>query len=512
MRKQIRVLLSLIFLFGVIVTILVLTIVISPYFMTILFAIHGSSAVFATFILCRKNRRFETRTRWFAFICLVPIFGIVSYWFFGQAYKYKKTAHYKYKNIEDFTNKKTELTSKDITENLEMSSPHFAKAFLNANALQNDVIFKNTQTQILDNGANFFTDLIKEIRKSEKYILMNFYIIRDGELLQNLINELEIASKRGVNVYVIYDFLGCYTIFSNKTIKRMKESGMKVIPFSKIHLPFINWTANYRDHRKDVSIDGRVGYIGGINIGDEYINISKKFGFWNDMQIKLTGDAVRGIEKTFASDWYFCMKNKQKITDLEPSVCQKNKTVSVNDDFVQVMTTGPNHQTSIHLDALMNLITNAKKRIWIVTPYFVPPMEIINALKSAAISGIDVKILLPGKTDKTLVLEVSKRWTRELYDAGVEIYSIYNTFNHTKAFLFDDDISFVGSTNLDFRSLFSDQQTMLLVKSKTLTKELALKIIHDGDKSFKYHLRPNDELNLFYKSAIACSNLMIPLL
>ncbi|WP_026389266.1 cardiolipin synthase [[Acholeplasma] multilocale] len=513
MKKNFKIFASLCFLFGIVfLTLLMSSIFISEYFAIGFIVFHLVSILFAAIVIISKNRRMETRIRWAAFIILVPIVGITCYFFFGRVYKYKTDKKYKYKNFSDFGNEAKIDMKRHVKDVLKNDIPQYRRSYIMGYNQQEDLIYDKTNVTLLDNGTDFWRSAIDEMKKAKEYILINFYIIKDGELLSNLVNVLKQKASEGVSVYIIYDFVGCYTIFKKSTKKELKKAGIKLVPFSRQILPFINWTVNYRDHRKDISIDGKVGFVGGINLGDEYINLDKHFGFWHDAHIRIEGSAVQGIEKIFASDWSFCKKQRERITDLEPSVGKLHPIRTDSDDLVQIVSSGPNHKSAMHLDVLLNLIANAQDRIWISTPYFIPPTEVIDALASAARSGIDVRLVLPGMTDKTMLLDVSKRWTRPLFEAGVRIYSINNVFNHTKSYLFDQKISFVGSTNLDFRALFSDQQTMALIKSDDFNKELEKRFEWDFSKSFEYTFLPNQELSFGKRIMVKTFNIISPLL
>ncbi|AUF83289.1 cardiolipin synthase [Mesoplasma syrphidae] len=513
MKKKINIFLSMSLMFIIVFLGVILLAIFQNWTFSLIFlGVYAASILFTIVIIRNKSRRFETRLRWSIFIIAVPFVGMASYILFGRSYKYKTDNEYRYKNFSEFATSHDRETSRHALETLAKESPQYKRAFVLGNNLQNDTIYDQTNTKLLDNGADFVVSLFRDIKKAEKYILLNFYVIKDGELLDNLVALLKSKAAQGVNIYIIYDFTGCYTDFKYETQTKLQEAGIRLVPFAPLNLPWINWTANYRDHRKDVSIDGKIGYIGGINLSDEYINMSSKFGFWNDAHVRIAGAAVQGIEKIFASDWNFCHRQQERITDLEPSVGTLHSIENYSNDLTQIVSSGPNHNTPMHFDLMMSLVNSAQKRIWISSPYFVPPVELINALCTAAKSGIDVKLVIPGKTDKKLLLEVSKRWTRQLFEAGVRIYSMNNTFNHTKAYLFDDNIAFIGSTNLDFRAFFSDQQTMALIKSETFNKELETRFLWDFSKSFEYTFLPNDELPTGKKVLVAMFNIISPLL
>lgn len=512
MKKHLAAIGSLIFLFSIyIILITVGSTLLSIHFLWILLIVEILCIIWSFVVLINKKRRLETKVRWAVFIIFVPIFGIGSYFLFGRVYHYKTTVDYKYKNFADFREgEKLKTLNEEIIPLIEEDIPEYKRAFMMGLNQQSDLIYQNTRTEFLPNGNIAWSRIFEDLMQAKEYILINMYIVDDGELYRNLVQILKGRLKKGVRVYFLYDFFGAYGKFSRKMREELIEAGAEVIPFSPVKMPFLNWTINYRDHRKDISIDGQIGYTGGINLADEYVNLSKVFGFWNDAMIRIQGDAVQGIEKIFVSDWRFY--TKKLLIDLEPKIGLPMSYQNDNHELVQVVSSGPNHATPMHLDLMLNLINSAQRRIWLSSPYFVPPVEMIKSLASAARSGIDVRLLLPGLSDKKFLLDVSKNWAGDLYDAGVKIYCINNTFNHTKMFLFDDEISFLGSTNLDFRAFFSDQQTMVLIKSQPFNQVLNDKFISDFELSFLYNFNPKTEHNKPYRLLVKGMNIIGPLL
>ncbi|WP_027875533.1 cardiolipin synthase [Mesoplasma chauliocola] len=473
---------------------------------------HLFSCVWAIIVLCNRKRRIETRIRWMLFIVLAPFFGIVSYAFLGRVYKYRKNKNYLYnKNTASLLQPKTQYDLVNL-KSIEKENPEFKRAFMMSFEKQRESIYSNTLIKYLASGNIYFSNLLNDINQAKEYILINCYIIAEGEVLEKITDLLIKKIEEGIRVYIIYDFLGCYGKFT-KSKKRLIQEGAHLVAYSPIHFPFVKWNANYRDHRKDISIDGKIGYIGGINISDEYINKSGTFGFWNDSAIKIIGEAVQEIELIFKRDWNFYMtKKERKIEKLELKVGSFNHENIKTPDFIQIISDGPNHESPMCLEVMLNLIHSAQNRIWIKSPYFIPPPEIINALCNAASTGLDVRVLLPGKSDKFLLLEVSKHWTKKMFENGVKIYSMNDTFVHEKSYVFDDEIVFSGSSNLDYRALFCDQQTMALIKSKDTNTIVSKKMLNDMKKSFEYKFIPNKDLPILKRAVVKIYNVMAPLL
>ncbi|ATI73583.1 cardiolipin synthase [Mesoplasma florum] len=475
-------------------------------------ATHIVSMVWAIVVLCNRKRRIETRIRWAIFIIVIPFFGIMSYIFLGRVYKYNKNKNYLYnKNSVSVLQPKVQYDIENLKE-IERLNPEFKRSFMMTFEQQREGIYANTEIEYLKSGNEYFSNLLNDIKNAKEYVMINCYIISEGEFLSKLTSLLVEKMSEGVRVYIIYDFLGSYGRFTTSK-KRLIQEGANLIAYSPIHFPFLKWNANYRDHRKDISIDGQIGYLGGVNISDEYINKSGVFGFWNDSAIRIIGEGVQEIEAIFQKDWNFYVTKKQKkIEKLEPKFGKAIRKRYTTDEFIQIVSDGPNHERPICLELLLNLIHSAQNRIWLKSPYFIPPPEIINALCNAASTGLDVRILLPGRSDKFLLLEVSKQWTKKMFENGVKIYSMNDTFIHEKAYIFDEAISFTGSSNLDYRALFCYQQTMALIRSNNMNKKIEEKMIHDMDKSFEYKFMPNKDLPLWKRTIVKVYNIMAPLL
>jgi len=485
MKKGISTFLSLLFLFSlVIVTVVLLGVFLNIHILWILLILWVLGVLWAIVVAFGK-RRSDVKLRWVMFLIFVPIIGLFSYIFFGRKYHLSVDKNYQYLEFNNFTPAEQEINSAMSELILDNEIPQFKNAFNIGRKIQNDRAYRGSKATLLNNASIAWIQIFKDIDSAKDYVLINYYIIEDGELYRNLKRLLAKKIQQGVKVYMIFDFVGSFAKLSLREQDELRKLGVNLQVYMPMLMPFLNWKSNYRDHRKDISIDGRIGYFGGSNIADEYINKSRKFGFWNDEQVRVAGASVQGIEKIFASDWEFI--TKKPLTELEPKVGKIHAWDESDDKLTQIVACGPNHEISAHEHILLELIGSAKERIWISTPYFVPPGEVLEALLTAALSGIDVRIVLPGKTDKLLLLDVSERYADKLFKAGVKIYSMVGTFNHTKAYLVDNEISFIGSTNLDYRALFADQQTMGLIYSAAFNQKLAERFEHEMDLSVLHH-------------------------
>lgn len=333
--------------------------------------------------------------------------------------------------------------------------------------------YQNLTFKLIDNGIDKFFALFEDIANAQKFIYLNYFIIHDGYYFKAFEALLIRKYREGVKIYLILDHFGSWFGLFNKNLRNMKNIGIEICFYNYVTWPFFSYKTNYRCHRKDVIIDGVIGYTGGYNIGDNYINLSAKYGCWQDMQVRITGGAVTSLALIFLKDWYELTKQHLPLP-----ILLKNNLLSANLDlttinFNQVIGTGPHITEIIYKDLLLKFINTTQQRIWISTPYLIVPNDIVIALKNAAISGVDVRILMPNVTDKILLLDLSRTYYDDLLLAGVKIYESSHVFNHAKTILFDDDFSLVTTSNMDYRSFFHDHQTSMMTFGLMVNQTLA---------------------------------------
>lgn len=344
----------------------------------------------------------------------------------------------------------------------------------------NDLVYMNYKIGLssvtLNNKINIFCDgkakfksLLEDINQAQKFIHMEYYIFREDKLGKRIMDLLIKKAKEGLEVKILFDGMGCIRN-SHDFYKNLVDAGGETIFF----LPPRIFRVNFRNHRKICVIDGKIGYIGGFNIGDEYIGDSKKFGFWRDSHIKIFGDAARQLELRFIMDWNFCVNNK---IALEEKYFPKIKTVGCTS--VQIISSGPdNFWESIKYN-YFKMIMEANEYIYIQTPYFVPDDSILTALKTAALSGIDVRIMIPSKPDHIFVYWTSLSYIGELLKVGVKCYKYKKGFLHSKLILVDGKLFSVGTANMDIRSFRLNFETNAIIYDQNLTYRLEQIFISD---------------------------------
>lgn len=492
MQKKINLFLSItlyLVLIGLFIYLLVASIL--PYSWVILLIIILSTILTAVIIYI-TNRLSEVKLAWIMVVICFPLLGIFLYWVFGRPYRYRKRQKvhlklfkYFYKQ-EDWSFTKTFVNK----ENKDISSEDLS-ILMYTTKIASRPLYQNTSVEILVNGPEKYQRLIEDLKKAQKYIFMNYYIISDGELLEIILKIFEQKVKEGVKIYLLYDHVGSYFLLSTTMIRQIQNKGINFQQFAPIRLPFLTGSYNFRNHRKDVIIDGIIGYAGGINLADSYIHLSNK-GFWRDTQVRLVGDAVKSLELIFRQDWHFTTGLILDVPHNKVNRLIKSSAV------VQIVDDGPLTKETVQKDLFIKYISMAKARVWISTPYLIPTVDLITALKNSAYSGVDVRLSLPGILDRYWLLDICRTYYDELLEAGVKIYEYSHVLNHSKMGIFDDNFTIVGSTNLDYRSLYSDHQTLVSIYDKKTNNILTEQFLNDFKFSNLIKTNPLIEKNRAY--------------
>ena len=321
-------------------------------------------------------------------------------------------------------------------------------------------VYANTRQIYLDSGEAFHKKVLEELEKAESYIFMEFFILKEGIMFNSIIEILERKAAQGLDVRIIYDDLGCFFTLPRDYRQKLKEKGIKVFVFNTFR-PIVTSLQNNRDHRKIISIDGKVAFTGGLNLADEYINIVDRFGHWKDSAIMIEGDGAWSLTLIFLQMWNLNPKERDDYSSLYPwkNCGVENAARGVGEGyekwgFVQPYADNPLDRENVGEHVYIQIINQAKNYVYINTPYLIVDDNLLSALTLAAKSGVDVRIITPHRWDKLIVAITSRSYYRRLIQAGVKVYEYTSGFNHGKSFVSDDKIATVGTTNLDFRSLY----------------------------------------------------------
>lgn len=384
---------------------------------------------------------------WIIFIAIFPITGFLFYLFFGNS-KMSKRLKSRIQTIIDnsskFLSKNDSLYRSLKSENLD--------AYKQAEYLYNTSLFpmyKNSKIEYLNDGEKYFTRLLKDIENAKKYIFLEYFIISKSELWDDIFQLLDKKSKEGVRVFIMADEIGSLGRLPKGFKNAFGNNKIETAVFNALR-PVLSGRVNYRNHRKITVIDGEIAYTGGINIGDEYTNKIQRYGHWKDVGIRLTGDAVDSFVVMFLRMWNFSTNGK----NLQYGRFISKEHENDGKGFVIPYSDGPNNTLNPARNIYLQMISSAKKSIWIMTPYLILDNEIITALINSSLSGVDIKIITPHIPDKKLVFACTRSFYEELIRAGIHIYEYKRGFVHAKTCLVDGIISTVGSVNFDFRSFY----------------------------------------------------------
>ena len=410
-----------------------------------LFLVVYSIIIIITMVRVLMDNRQPAKTMaWMLVLMFIPFLGIILYIFFGQNTRKER------KIWQQSLDQLTKRSMLEFVEQKDFNIPEEYRTISNLFMNQNLALpFKNNEVEIYTSGYDFFPSLLMEIGKAEHHIHIDTFIISDDPLGRIIADALIDKAKQGVEVRLIYDDVGSWRT-PNSFFTRMRNEGIEVYAFMPVRFPAFTSRVNYRNHRKICVIDGEVGFIGGINIARRYVQGTPKQS-WRDTHVKLTGAAVYGLQRAFLVDWNFVSKVLITERSYYPEII-----IGQNNSLVQVVTSSPTSLWPEIEQGYVRILTNAKHYVYMETPYFLPTDPILFAMRVAALSGVDVRLMIPYETDTKVVEWASRSYVIEASKAGVKILLYRKGFNHSKLLVSDDAMATIGSTNVDFRSFEND--------------------------------------------------------
>ncbi|QLG44995.1 cardiolipin synthase [Costertonia aggregata] len=431
---------------------------------TFLWVLYGGVTLWSIISIILHGSRPTKSLSWLLAVLLLPFAGPLLYYLFGvnrRKFKFfrlrqtekRKLFDEKYKDLHeldnkvDFDSKKKEKLSK-LIENSTLLAP-----------------YGGNKTTVLNGGEETFESIFEALEKAEHFIHLQYYIFSEGELTQKFFEIFEKKIAQGVEVRLIYDSFGSFS-FRGKTIKRFRNIGVKAFPMMPIRFGNLLFTLNYRNHRKIIVIDGKVGFTGGVNVSDKYIKPISDLGIWEDLHLKLEGPVVNSLHRIFIKDYHFAGDEELLLSEKYVP-----KTEPQGNHITQIVAAGPDSKQPAIMQQYIGMINAAEKCISIANPYFIPGRAVLQALMVAALSGIKVNLLVPEESDSKMAKFSMFSRFEQLLAVGVKIY-LRPDFSHSKMIQIDNEIASVGSGNFDYRSFEHNFETNALLYDTDLTQQI----------------------------------------
>ena len=437
--------------------------------------------ILSILIIFFQRRNPTTVWTWLLVLYFIPGLGFILYLVLGQ--NFHKDRMFRMKEIEGQVKYAVRKQGESIyRRELRFKDPELDRyrqlMLYNLNACE-AVLTDNNDIRIYTDGKEKFKALLWEMEHARSYIHLQYYIIKRDELWKQIEEALIRKARQGVEVRVLFDSMGCRTMH-NKDWERLEAEGIHVAEFFPAVLGKLQLRVNYRNHRKIAVIDGRIGFVGGFNIGREYLGRDPKFGYWRDTHICLEGSAVLSLAIRFILDWNYAASENLFLDDrlFETPKFERNGR-----EPVQIISSGPDSRSQEIRDNYLHLIHLAKKSVRIQTPYFIPDTDILDALKIAAKSGVDVRIMIPCKPDHPFVYWATYSYLGEMVEAGAKCYTYDDGFLHAKCLCVDGQVTCMGTANMDIRSFALNFEVNAVVYSARVTRQLEASFRNDMEKS-----------------------------
>ncbi|MCI3920384.1 cardiolipin synthase [Paenibacillus sp. TRM 82003] len=465
----------------------------------------------AGFVIFLERRNVAATWAWLMVLLFLPVVGFLAYVLFGQNFSRRKMYRLD-KNVQRqlsdlIEGQRSAFREHSIAFNDPAMDQYRELMYMNLTS-SSAVYTQNNELRLLTSGDEKFEALLQAIREARESVHLLYYIVKDDGLGNRLVDALAARAKEGIEVRFLYDQIGSYRLPSG-FFDRLIEAGGRAASFFPSKIPYFNIRVNYRNHRKLAIIDGQIGFIGGFNVGDEYLGLSERFGVWRDTHLQLRGHAVLQMQAQFMMDW--------NLASAFPMLPEAKYFPEANPDTdgkvgIQIVSSGPHDPIGHIRNMYLKMIHAAKETIFIQTPYFIPDDSVLTALKMAVLSGVDVRIMIPGKPDHKMVYWASYSYLGDLLGLGMKCYLYDKGFLHAKTIVVDGRIASVGTANFDIRSFYLNFEVNALVYDTEATRELAAAFERDMESSrlLTYEAyRARTRLEFFRES---CIRLLSPIL
>ena len=443
------------------------------YVFIALYILTVASVIFNVIL---ENRNPVRTLAWIIVLVTIPLLGFIFYLYLGV--NYRKIKMFSMKGLGDM--KWLQYMSEDQKQLIKKSEFLQKKESVEVRKLMTlllnnskALLTRFNQVKVLQNGEETFPTLFQALEHAQKYIHLEYYILDEGRLMNQLKDILLRKVADGIEIRIIYDDFGSWRL-SKEFVRELRDAGIQIYPFLPVRFYPLRNKANYRNHRKIAVIDGRIGFVGGLNIADRYIDGLPNIGVWRDTHLQVIGEAVTSLQVIFLIDWYFV---RQEL------LLDKNEYLPYfpveENVLIQTVSSGPDSDWASIQQAYFTMINMAKRYVFISTPYFMPGETTLNALKTAAMSGVDVRLLLPYRSDSRLAHWCTRSYVEELLETGVKIYWYQKGMNHSKVIVVDGILASVGTANVDLRSFEQNFEVGMILYDREVAKVLATDFLQD---------------------------------
>ncbi|MBQ0138812.1 MAG: cardiolipin synthase [Kurthia sp.] len=464
------------------------------FYIGLLFQIF--SILVAIKLVFNDSRETPNKIAWIVVVLVLPALGTIMYLFFGRDPRSRIFTNIQIRETERLLGSLLSDQERFIDPSEETDS--LAKRIENLSRMKS---FSGNKVAILTNGEAKFTSLFEELEKATDHIHMQYYIFNPDDLGLKVRDKLIEKAKQGISVRFLYDGWGSSDL-KHGFLQPMKRAGIEVLAYDPIRSPWIVRTANLRNHRKIVIIDGKVAFTGGLNVGNEYISKTDDFKNWRDTHLRIEGPSVAELQASFLVDWVFVQDREgssKPFTSKEGKERYFMPDYHEGNEHAQVIWGGPYDSEKVIRDAISNLIDSAKHSIYISTPYFVPDEETLAVVRRAALSGIEVKVLIPGKGDSFLSFNATNSYRKTLLKAGVRVFNYDNeSFIHNKIIIVDNEKAAIGTANFDIRSFQLNQELMVFLYDGTASvHKLQQDFLNDCEQSEEYTMAMENNKSIY---------------
>ncbi len=433
---------------------------------TLLYTLYAITVLGTILIIITENRNPVKSLAWVLVLTFLPVAGLILYLFFGQNLRAKRMVSRRIKR---------KLRKRDYHSIVDISTlplrEESKQEIRLCHSLCSTPYYSGNQVKIFTTGKEKLDQYLQDLEEAQEYIHIQYYIFENDKLGQRVKETLLRCARRGIQIRILYDDVGCWSV-KRSFFKEMQQAGIHVRPFLEITFPQLASRINYRNHRKITVIDGRIGYIGGMNIADRYVE-GLKWGTWRDTHLRIEGPAVQGLQLQFAVDWNYECKEILAATQFAPRIEHKGNC------GIQIAAGGPIGEWSTIAMLFLKAIINAKKYVYIQTPYFLPTESLTKALQTAALSKVDVRLMIPERSDSQILRYASFSYISEMLRAGVKVYFYQPGLLHSKTIVIDEELSSVGSTNFDFRSFEHNFEANAFIYDRELNSQMRRIFIED---------------------------------